>query len=109
MAKHTHSGDLHICHVNSGREWGGGEHQVMHLVRGLHGHGIRSTLLAHPRGALIDQARKAGMNTCPLPEIGFMALPWPCLKPLAGRVRLAPSPSLHRLGPRLYPGSIGKW
>ncbi len=47
---------LHIVHLNTMRGWGGGELQVLNLVRGLGHSGVRSTLLARPGGELLRRA-----------------------------------------------------
>lgn len=42
------------------RGWGGGELQVLNLVRGLRRSGLRSTLLARPGGELLRRASESG-------------------------------------------------
>lgn len=55
-----------ILHLDTGRQMRGGQHQVLHLMRGLAAAGVRSTLLA-PRGApLLDAALRKGLEAAPL-------------------------------------------
>jgi glycosyltransferase involved in cell wall biosynthesis len=50
---------LHVVQFNTNLDWGGGEQQVLDLVRGGSERGIRSTLLARPRSELY---RRAGLE-----------------------------------------------
>ncbi len=61
---------MHIGHINTNQDWGGGENQVLHLALGLMRHGVQVTLFVHPKGALLERAREAGCTVCPLPEGG---------------------------------------
>jgi glycosyltransferase involved in cell wall biosynthesis len=55
-------------------EWGGGEGQVLLLVRALTAAGIETSLWAKPRGALYERARRSGLALRALPS-GWR-LPW---------------------------------
>jgi len=48
----------HIVQLNTNREWGGGEHQVLSLVAGLSHKGVRTTLFTYPRGGLFRQSQQ---------------------------------------------------
>jgi hypothetical protein len=50
-------GALRILHVDSGREWRGGQAQVAHLLAGLAGRGHRQGLAAPPASPLLERAR----------------------------------------------------
>ena len=52
-------------HVDTGREWRGGQIQVMHTVLGLRALGQRAALVAHPDGELIRRLAE-GMDLIPL-------------------------------------------
>jgi len=56
----------HIAHIHTGTGWGGGEYQVLNLLAGLSKRGIQTTLLAHPKGRLIERARERGLFVEPL-------------------------------------------
>jgi L-malate glycosyltransferase len=50
---------MRVVHVDTGRDWRGGQAQVRFLLRGLRERGHESQLLA-PRGPLLDRARAEG-------------------------------------------------
>jgi glycosyltransferase involved in cell wall biosynthesis len=52
---------LRVAHLDTGREWRGGQAQVLLLMRGLRERGVESLLLA-PRGPLLDRARTDGFE-----------------------------------------------
>lgn len=52
-------------HVDTGREWRGGQIQVMHTVLGLRALGERAALVAHPDGQLIRRMAE-GLDLIPL-------------------------------------------
>jgi glycosyltransferase involved in cell wall biosynthesis len=52
-------------HVDTGREWRGGQIQVMHTVLGLRAIGQRAALVAHPEGELIRRMAE-GTDLIPL-------------------------------------------
>ena len=58
---------LRVLHVDPERGWGGGEVQVLGLVRELAERGHRSTLAADPAGALAAAGAVAGIPAVPLP------------------------------------------
>src|ERR1017187_10208538 len=49
-----------IIHVASGREWRGGQHQVLLLARGLDRHGIVTTVVTGAGTALAGRLQAAG-------------------------------------------------
>ena len=55
---------MRILHLDGGSELRGGQWQVLRLVEGLGAEGISSTLLC--RGALLEEARKRGLDARPL-------------------------------------------
>lgn len=57
---------LKILHIDPETNWGGGESQVMGLAGYLAARGHHNHLLCHPRGALWEAARRAGLETLPL-------------------------------------------
>jgi glycosyltransferase involved in cell wall biosynthesis len=52
-------------HIDTGRAWGGGQHQVMQTVVGLRALGQRAVLVARPDGELLKRMRE-GMDLVPL-------------------------------------------
>ena len=46
---------MKILHVDTGREWRGGQRQVFFLHQGLTSLGIESLVVAHPKGALYQR------------------------------------------------------
>jgi len=52
-------------HVDTGREWRGGQIQVMHTVLGLRALGERAALVAHPDGELLRRMAE-GLDLIPL-------------------------------------------
>ncbi len=58
---------MHIGQINTNPEWGGGENQVLQLVRGLEQRGVRVTLFAHAAGELLRRAQACGCHVYPLP------------------------------------------
>lgn len=52
---------LRVAHLDTGREWRGGQAQVLLLMKGLRDHGVSSLLLAPP-GPLAERARAAGFD-----------------------------------------------
>ncbi len=53
---------MRIAHLDTGREWRGGQAQVLHLARGLAARGHACLLLAPP-GPLLERAAAAGIAT----------------------------------------------
>jgi glycosyltransferase involved in cell wall biosynthesis len=51
---------LRIVHLDSGRDWRGGQNQVLLLMRELQKHGLRNALIA-PRGPLLERATALGI------------------------------------------------
>jgi len=63
-----------ILHVDTGRQMRGGQHQVLHLMRGLAAAGVRSTLLA-PKGApLLGAAVQEGLEAAPITTVSLLKL-----------------------------------
>ena len=62
-----------VVHLDTGREWRGGQSQVFMLMRGLARHGIESLLLA-PQGLLLERARAHGMPATPWDPRGDLDL-----------------------------------
>ncbi len=61
----------HIAHLHTNHEWGGGEYQLFHLVKGLASRGIRTTLFAHPYGKLYERACESGLPARAMPAASF--------------------------------------
>ena len=55
-----------VAQLHTNREWGGGENQILSLVRGLVGRGVRCVLLTPRDGVLWERARAVGIWTEPL-------------------------------------------
>jgi glycosyltransferase involved in cell wall biosynthesis len=53
---------MRILHIDSGKQMGGGQWQVLRLIEGLEAAGVESTLLARPGAPLFDAARKRGLR-----------------------------------------------
>jgi glycosyltransferase involved in cell wall biosynthesis len=58
-------GALRVLHVDSGREWRGGQAQVAYLLSGLAGRGYRQGLAAPPASPLLERARGLGVEAFP--------------------------------------------
>ena len=56
-----------IALVDTHATWGGGQYQVLELLRGLERHGMPSLLVAHEDGPLAARAREAGLRVAGLP------------------------------------------
>ena len=56
----------HVAHLHSGSGWGGGEHQILHLLPRLVDQGIRTTLFAAEGGELMARAKQANLSVRPL-------------------------------------------
>ena len=52
---------LRVAHLDTGRDWRGGQAQVLLLMRGLAARGVRNRLLA-PAGPLLERARAEGIE-----------------------------------------------
>jgi len=52
---------LRVAHLDSGRDWRGGQAQVLLLMEGLERHGVSNLLLA-PRAPLLARARERGIE-----------------------------------------------
>jgi glycosyltransferase involved in cell wall biosynthesis len=57
----TNSPPLRVLHLDSGREWRGGQRQVYLLARGLREHGHEPLVIAAPEAPLIRRLRSAGI------------------------------------------------
>ncbi|MGQ0539452.1 MAG: glycosyltransferase family 4 protein [Gemmatimonadaceae bacterium] len=57
---------LRVLHVDSGREWRGGQRQVFLLAQGLRAMGDEPLLAAYPDAPLIRRARSAGLAAAPV-------------------------------------------
>jgi glycosyltransferase involved in cell wall biosynthesis len=66
---------MRVLHVDPERGWGGGEVQVLLLVRALARRGHASTLAADPRGRLAPAARAAGVAVVPLAVRNHLDVP----------------------------------
>lgn len=55
-----------ILHIDSGREWRGGQAQVLNLCLGLKARGVSLMLAAQPGSPLLERAAKAGIETFPV-------------------------------------------
>jgi L-malate glycosyltransferase len=65
---------MDVLHVDPERGWGGGEVQVLSLLRELARRGHRSRLAADPRGRLAGEAAAAGVPVEPLPVANALDL-----------------------------------
>ncbi|MBI2089971.1 MAG: glycosyltransferase family 4 protein [Deltaproteobacteria bacterium] len=57
---------LKILHIDPERAWGGGEVQVLGLLRSLVARGHENHLLCHPQGALLRAAKAREVTTFPI-------------------------------------------
>lgn len=62
-----------VAHLDTGRDWRGGQAQVLMLMEGLARRGIANLLLA-PRAPLLERARAAGFETVPWSARGDLDL-----------------------------------
>ena len=57
---------MKIVHLNTSRVWGGGEQQILDLMRGLRARDVSSVLLARSHGALFQRVeREPGLTVLP--------------------------------------------
>jgi L-malate glycosyltransferase len=56
---------MYSLHIDTARTWRGGQNQVLLTVLGMRGLDHRATLVAHPRGELLQRARE-GLDLIPL-------------------------------------------
>ncbi len=56
----------HVLHVASGREWRGGQHQVVLLADGLHQQGIATSVITGHDTELARRLRDAGVHVMPV-------------------------------------------
>lgn len=75
----------HILHVDAGREWRGGQQQVLYLLDGLAHRGFRQTLVSPPGSPLAERALSAGHQVIDLQMRGEWDL-WSAAR-LGGIVR----------------------
>ena len=61
-----------ILHIDSGREWRGGQRQVLLLARTLRERGYEPLVVAAPGSALVQRLRRVGIATSAVPMRG----PW---------------------------------
>jgi glycosyltransferase involved in cell wall biosynthesis len=52
-----------VAHLHTGRSWGGGEYQVLNLVRGLVRRGEKAVLFGVAGGKLLHRAQTEGLDT----------------------------------------------
>ena len=64
-----------ILHVDTGRHWRGGQHQVVYLLGGLQKRGLRGELVARPESAIVERASSAGIVVHMLPLRGEWDMP----------------------------------
>jgi glycosyltransferase involved in cell wall biosynthesis len=93
---------VRVAHLDTGRDWRGGQGQVLLLMRELRSRGIGQRLLA-PRGPLLDRAAAAGFETVewssrgeidPVAAVGA----WRALRAFAPQVAHLHSAHAHALG-----------
>jgi glycosyltransferase involved in cell wall biosynthesis len=75
---------VRIAHLDTGRDWRGGQAQILLLMRGLAARGHENRLLAPP-GPLLERAREAGIAVAPWRARGE----WDLAALLAARATLA--------------------
>ncbi|MBI1784216.1 glycosyltransferase, partial [Candidatus Sumerlaeota bacterium] len=56
----------HVLHLDDGRQWRGGQHQVFLLAQGLARRGIAQEVMVRPEAPLAAKLREAGIATAPL-------------------------------------------
>ncbi|MFQ6082884.1 MAG: glycosyltransferase family 4 protein [Candidatus Aminicenantia bacterium] len=57
---------MSLFHIDAGREWRGGQRQVLYLTRGLNQRGYSVRLFTQPDSPLYQEARKANIPTTPV-------------------------------------------
>ena len=93
---------MRIAHLDTGREWRGGQAQVLLLARGLAARG-HATLLLAPPGPLLERARAAGLEVQPWGargewDLGALLAARAALARFAPQVAHAHSAHAHALG-----------
>lgn len=79
---------MRVLHIHTNMDWGGGERQILELLKRLPAHGVTTRLLTPRGGPLFGRAVEAGIDTQPLPA-------WPRVCRLARRVREFAADALH--------------
>ena len=57
---------LKVLHIDSGREWRGGQRQVFLLAQGLRARGHSQLIFSPPESPLLKRARSAGLDVAPI-------------------------------------------
>ena len=57
--------ELRVAHLHANRDWGGGETQLLALVRRMHARGLFTVLATPPNGRLFSRAREVGLRVLP--------------------------------------------
>ncbi len=65
---------MRVLHLDSGRQMGGGQWQVLRLIEGLAAAGIQSTLLARASSPLCDRVRRGGFHVEALGPLRLVSL-----------------------------------
>jgi glycosyltransferase involved in cell wall biosynthesis len=61
---------MHIAHLETGRHLYGGARQVLYLLDGLAGQGVRTTLICPPDSAILGAANRARQQVIPIAMAG---------------------------------------
>jgi glycosyltransferase involved in cell wall biosynthesis len=75
---------MRIAHINTNVEWGGGEYQVLHLLKGMRERRVEAVLCATPKSILARRADEEGLSVVALPH------PLSCRGMGEALIRLAP-------------------
>jgi glycosyltransferase involved in cell wall biosynthesis len=62
--------NLRVLHLDTGKEWRGGQGQVFTLMSGLQAQGVGQLLVAPPGSPLFEKTQAAGIATSPLKTFG---------------------------------------
>lgn len=84
---------MRVIHLNTNRRWGGGENQILHLLRLTQGEEFRPLLLARPEGPLLAKSKEAGLEAEPFRY--FSAYGLLSIGRLAGLLRSRGADILH--------------
>jgi glycosyltransferase involved in cell wall biosynthesis len=80
-------GQHHIAQLHTSSAWGGGEYQVLNMVKGLAGRRVRTTLFTHPYGRLMAKAGDSGQPVRAVPRMSFLPFVPFSLSSLCGTLR----------------------
>ncbi|MFO7871236.1 MAG: glycosyltransferase [Kiritimatiellia bacterium] len=79
--------NMRVVHINTNTDWGGGEYQVLNLLKRLPEEGVETVLFAIPGGQLAGMASDAGIDVRHLPGGAVGRITFLARKSVLGMIR----------------------